>query len=245
MLCSSPFFELQTTVAQVQSIIPNKTLGVVNPAATAPLVSIPLGTSMEVMKWQGTLPQLSSSASGFSSSQFLTIPPVLSPASDYEREAWRIPLHDKMFSLGRTLQADWGISLQMLRGNCQAQVTMVVEQGYYLMGSYQLLSVQWNTASRLISVPLAFSEDPITHSFGLTLLNTADGLRLNCIQYGVATANNSAVSELTSNLVLRCRLIGLDTEDIPTPRGWIAWQVVPSTNPVNTDAASSALAVIK
>lgn len=218
---------LSSTVSQIQSIVPNNTqLGTVSTGQTQPLVTIPLTRPLEIIGWEGPAPV--ATASGLTDSQFTLLPPVIVPGDFNDRTLWTVPLHGAMFGLGRTLQADWGVSLQVLRANCAMQYTLVVETGTYAMAANNLTAITWNTSTPVFSVPVALASEQIVHSFGLTLQRNSGGILANQQLYGQTTSNNAAFSGLTGDFALRCRLKELDSEDNGDPRGWVALAVVPS-----------------
>jgi hypothetical protein len=200
-------------------------------------IHIPLKQSSELIGYKGTS---TSTETGYDPNTLPHRAPALLTDGTFNRELWRIGVNDSMFALGRKLLIDWGVSLQLLRGSCLAQYTLVVESGSYSVTGSNMTAVTWNTSTPLISMPISMTGQLIVHSFGLQLQRLSDQITLDRSLYGVWTGYNAA-APASANFALRCRLINLDPEDTTDPRGWISYAVVPSTTAAT---ATSAQAII-
>lgn len=234
---------LNNAVANLGTLLPALSGAGAGHATSANGITIPFTPKAEVIGFTGTLPTPSATGTGFTNSQFSHRPPSLGTASSFDRELFRISLNESQFALGRTLQIDWGVSLQVLRPTCGVQYTHVVEIGEYTTeGSY--LDINWNTTAPVFAQPIVLTEEMAVHSFGLTLnrglVGTSDTITLTQQLYGVATGNNGA-APTNANFALRARLIDLETENKPDPRGWISYGVVPSQTAASGVAVAQAV----
>ena len=179
---------------------------------------------------------------GYKDSQ-LPNPHLLVPGSAaFERELWRVSINDKQLITGRTLTVDWGVALQLIRANCAAEYTLVLEQGVYAdSGSPSRLNITWNTDSPIFSQVIVLTKELTVHSFGVLierlLVSGTPTNHLTESLYGVPTVNNDAAPG-TANFALRCRLISLNTETASPAKGWIYAGLVASTQPLNTTATT-------
>lgn len=173
----------------------------------------------------------------------LPSPRLLLPGdASFEKELWRVSINDKMLTTGRTLTVDWGVLLQLLRANCAAEYTLVLEQGTYAdSGSPSRLNISWNTGSPIFSQVIVLTQDATVHSFGVSIERLlVSGSPVNHLTeslYGIPSANNSAAPS-TTNFALRCRLKSLNTDTTSNPKGWIFYGLTASKQPINTTATT-------
>jgi len=200
---------------------------------------IPFSAKSEVIGFPSSLTLPTPNAQGaYPNDKFLHVAPSLlwsdsNLQASYNRELWRLPLNDKLWADGSSVQIDWGVALQVLRPNCGVQYQLVAELGTYTSDS-SYLSVTWNTTEPIFTQNILLTEELVIHSFALTLtralVSGTDTFTLAQTLYGAKTVNSNPPS--TANSVLRSRLINLETENTSVqadPRGWISWGLVAST----------------
>ena len=227
---------LESTVTELSALLPALSTSGAGSAASVNAVTIPLQQTSEVIGYKG--PALTADPFLGLKEEQLVVPHLLTPSAKFDRELWRVGINDKMFALGRTLQAAWGVSLQLLKANCAAEYKLVAEIGTYAdVGSSPIHSVITWASDPIFSQPLVMTKEMVIHSFGLTLkrgiVSSVDTITLDQIIYGIATGNNGAVPA-NANFFLRCRLLGLETESVDPAKGIISIAVVPVPDSAST-----------
>jgi len=203
-LAPAIFGDLSKSTAFVNSI--KSVLAGLNVTGTNSGLVIPLQTISEIIGYRGSVP---SGPSGIEMRALPNLAPQLTPAQSYERELWRIAVNPNMLAVSRALAVDWGVSLQMLRANCHAQYSLVVELGSYPTES--LINVNWNIEAPIIRLPIAMTSEIVVHSFGVKIKRLESGLTLEQQLYGIWSRNDAAAPS-TANFALRCR------SDLARPR---------------------------
>ena len=227
-------------IATLESILPGVPGAGVSQSETG--IVIPLQKISEVIGYKGALtPDITL---GLKDSQ-LPIPHLLTPQTKFDRELWRVAVNDKMLALGRKLTVDFGVSLQLLRGNCAAEYRLVVEQGVYVdSGTPSHLAITWNTTTPIFEQPLVLTNEMTVHSFGVVIgrgiVSGAETFTLSQMLYGILSGNNAA-APANANFAIRARLITLKTESIDPAKGWISYGVVPSITPLTSGATAQAV----
>jgi hypothetical protein len=224
-----------SAISALQSILP--TISGAGTTTSATGIPIPLTLKSEILGWPASaVVPAASATTGYSSSQMLNRPPSLLPVGsggiNTDRELWRVAMNPQLLALGRTLQIDWGVALQVLRPNCGMEYQLVVEIGTYASAG-SMLNITWESGP-VFSQPIVLTEELTVHSFGITIprgiVGSTDTLQLTQQLYGISSGNNTA-APTSASFAIRCRLIGLETEPSsvqPDPRGWIYLAVVPS-----------------
>lgn len=147
------------------------------------------------------------------------------PAS-FERTLWEFPINDAQLQVGRTLNAEFSLAAQLVNATSEAQWVLRVEWGTPIDQTdpanegLNLDTINWAAtpilAQRIYLTPLL-----MTHSFGVRIRRTADGLTADQLRYGGWQTAGSA-APTTANFVLRARLIQFDTKNnVPDATGWL------------------------
>jgi hypothetical protein len=149
----------------------------------------------------------------------------------FERTLFEMTINDRMFSSGTTLTLLFKLALQLISADTEAQWILAIEKGAIIDetdGSpntfdSNLLSVDWDTSSPLVSQRLILSSALETHGFGCTIANSAGTLTANGLYYKRIIAANDA-APASANFALRARLFNFDTKNsVPNARGWVSW----------------------
>ena len=158
----------------------------------------------------------------------------------FDRELWRIFVNDKMLRVNRTLDVEFGLALQLIAANSNAQWLLVIEKGTAPQDTSpattatNLQNIVWDSTP-ILSQRLILTGNLQTHNFGARIMraivSSADTITLDTLLYGVWDGNNSAAPS-TANFALRARLIQFDTEDARASdaRGWVTYQIIGPTD---------------
>lgn len=212
-----------------------------NGATPTGIIMIPFQPISEIIGFRGVAPT-PDPLLGYNDSQFRNAHLLLPGDSSFERILWSISINAQQLTTGRTLTVDWGVALQILKANCAAEYTLVVEQGIYAdSGSPSRLNISWNTGSPIFSEVIVLTKELTIHSFGV-LINRllVSGSPVNHLMqslYGT-TAENDSAAPSTANFALRCRLKSLNTDTTSGPRGLISYGLTASQQPLNTTATT-------
>jgi len=216
--------------AAVQAVMAG--LGATNPGNA---LTIPLRQISEVIGYRNTLPN-SDGQLGIKAAD-LPPPRLLSPATKFDRELWRVAVNDRMLAVGRSLTIDWGVALQLLRANSAASYLCVLELGTYAqVGSPSNLAITWRTDVPVSSQLIVLTSERTVHNFGVVISRSATGLTLRESYYGRENEDNAS-APANANFAIRCRLLNLQTEGNPNPRGWVSYGLVASSSPLITGAS--------
>jgi hypothetical protein len=158
----------------------------------------------------------------------------------FERELWRDFIDDTMLAVGRTLDGQFGLALQLFRATSNAHWLLVIEKGTAPQDTVpattgsNLQNIVWDTTTPLLSQRLILTPLLVTRTFGVRIKNDSSGITADYMKNGVWTGNNAA-APASANFALRARLINFDTENdkAADARGWVTYQV---TGPGGLDA---------
>lgn len=168
----------------------------------------------------------------------------------FERELWRIFINEKMLRIGRVLDVQFAVVLQLVNATSNAQWMLVIEhgtapsQGTPSPTGTNLENVLWN-ATPLLSQRLIVTPARQRHAAGArvkrSLVAGVDTLTSDEMLYGVWA---SATGPSGANFALRARLVRFDTENAveASARGWCVVEVEPPT--LDGEASAKAKATI-
>jgi hypothetical protein len=145
--------------------------------------------------------------------------------ADFELELFMFEVNAEMLRAGTTLTVSFGLALSLLQAITRAQWVLVIESAAITSDSSpattapNLGSIDWTTATPMLSQRIIVGPVEVDHSFGVQILRAADGsLTANKTLYGLTNA--AAQCPATADFALRARLINFDTEDsITQPKG--------------------------
>lgn len=143
----------------------------------------------------------------------------------FEQTLFEFPINDLQLLAGRTLTVEFGLALQLLLANCEAQWVLLLEYGTPADQTdpspegLNLQTINWATTpilrQRLYVTPLL-----VTGSFGCQIIRSATAITANQMRYGAYSVADSAPP--TANFVLRARLAEFDTKNnVPNATGWL------------------------
>jgi len=150
-----------------------------------------------------------------------------------ERVLFALAVNDKQFAARRTLEALWGVQVQMLMGNTKGQWVLSFEFGEIeseqtsptpTLG-LNLERVAWGAP--VFEQPLTITPLLQSHFFGIRVARTTTEIKLDQNIYGVWTSNTIA-APTEANFAMRARLTRFDCENIANPTGWVGWRLTGS-----------------
>ena len=160
----------------------------------------------------------------------------------FERTLFEFPINDAQLQVGKTLDVEFGLDVQLLNASCEAQWMAVIEAGTPTDQADpanegpNLQTIVWNAAP-LLSQRIYLTPLLMTHSFGVRVQRTASGITADSMRYG-GWQTAVAAAPTGANFVLRARLINFDTKNnVPDCDGWLYYALGSSTD---TSAAATA-----
>lgn len=162
----------------------------------------------------------------------------------FERRLFEFSINDLQLIAGRTLTLTFGLAVQLLHANSEAQWIVVLEHGVPVDQTdpanedLNLETIAWNPTpllrQRIYATPLL-----ITHTFGCQIMRAVAGITANQYRYGAYANADSAPT--APNFVLRARLIEFDTKNnVHDATGWLYYALGDSTT--ITAAATASIA---
>jgi hypothetical protein len=164
----------------------------------------------------------------------------------FERTLWAFDVNEEMLTVGKVLDAKFGVFLQLVNASCRAQWVLLIEHG---VAQYQtdpagtdpdnLSVVVWNPTP-ILSQRLTLAPVLQKHSFGCRIRRSVEGMSCDQMRYGNWSSGDSVPAD--ANFVLRARLVEFDTENnTPNARGWVCYCLAAADA---TDSTSNAIATI-
>jgi hypothetical protein len=157
----------------------------------------------------------------------------------FKRELWRLWIDDKMLPVGKTLTVQFAVALAMINAGSNAQYALVIEKGTADAETSSnpspenLQGITWDETNPLVKQRLILTQSQIIHSFGAIITNavgdsrSGGGITAQGVYYSTAYA---ATAPLSTNFVLRARLIEFDTENsVANARGWVSYALIPNS----------------
>jgi len=156
----------------------------------------------------------------------------------FEVELWRIPINEQMLALRRTLDVRFGVGLQLIRANTNAQWMLVIERGDPKSQldpdptATNLENVDWEP-DPILEQRLIITPNYTSHQCGvrikrdIDLVSKQDTLTCDTMLYGIWSGANAKVPP-NANFVLRACLVNFDIENRAETdaRGWLAYALI-------------------
>lgn len=147
----------------------------------------------------------------------------------FERELFAFFVSEKMLAT-RRMELVFGLGMATIGATSRASWVLEIQAGTAPQDTSpattgpNLQNVLWN-ATPILRERLVITQEMVTHTFGVRIKNTLDGMVCDVQNYGLWTGNNAAAPGV-ANFALRARLINFDTENSrPDARGWVLYQL--------------------
>lgn len=134
----------------------------------------------------------------------------------FETELFRYFVNDKMMRIGSLMDLRFTLSFQLIAAKCNAQWCLFIESGDIASdltpastGS-NISSVEWSSTP-ILEQRILIGSLKESHSFGVKIKRTTDGMMCDKMLYGAWEGNNS-LAPSSSNFAIRARLGMFDTD---------------------------------
>jgi len=161
----------------------------------------------------------------------------------FERTLCEFAINEKMLRVGRTLDLQLGVKLQLVNADTEAQWVLVIEQGAPVAQTtpgtpgVNLEDIVW-AATPILSQRLLVTGLATLHSFGCRVANKSSGITVDRMLYGTWEAAGTAPD--AANFALRARLIEFDTKNnVPDASGWLSYKLGDVTGEADATATIS------
>lgn len=147
----------------------------------------------------------------------------------FERELFAFFVSGEMLA-HRRMELVFGISAALIAATSRASWLLEIQAGTAPQDTDpattgpNLQNILWNPTP-ILRKRLVLTQELVTHTFGVRMMNTLEGMVCDVQNYGLWTGNNAA-APAEPNFALRARLINFDTENSrPDARGWVLYQL--------------------